>query len=810
MRLLFSILAILFGLQLVAQNTSATSQQYPARPSVPSAIIVKSDGTKYYRAYDDSLSCGMLQGRAIDPTAPTSGQSLAWNGSAWIPTTISGGGGGITSLNGLTPSSQTFVAGTSGTDFAIVSSGTAHNFNIPTASVSARGLLSSADYTSFTGKIGGSGTANQVAWFNGTGSITSNTGFRYDGSNVGIGIAPTSRLHVYQPTEVSTMFETNGQFAYAQFKGAGGTGLLFYDATSDAFCIDCGSSIGAGKKLHVHGGMTIGTALQGTTPPANSLLLQGNLGLGGITNPTSPLHVGASSNVAIFEGSVFADHVIFRNSAGSGIGLFFDESGGSAVDRRLWYNQGTFLLGGGGSGAASGKIAHLHGGVAIGTSNTAANIPDGLAVQGNVAVGATSVTSGVELDVTGDIRASSLLTGANRLVYANASGVLVASSTDPATLTNSFVQGGNSFGTAATLGTNDANALNIETNGTTRTNYTSGGSVLHTIPTNQTHTFNASTSTALSNTIIATQGPVNSTQSTIFLSGSDAAGAPQFAVAADNTSIQIGATANKPFHIITNGVYRGRTNADGRFIDGGSAASTPFANTMRTIYTPATSGYVALALAPYENGADQAQYITFNTPGGIERGRVHYNSDLIFEGSGNVYFKANGTTNSAYLQAGSHQFAANGAGYFRLPGLTADPVSPPVGSIWNRSDLGRLFLTDETSTTNTVMTLEKDIQGTAISVVATTHTTGGYDLYTTYNANSNSITATMGASMYDGRTYTIRANNNGTNSVTLNADTGNGIAFVLDGTSGTVTTYTMSTAEIIRATRYGNTIILDK
>jgi hypothetical protein len=78
---------------------------------------------------------------------------------------------GITNLNGSTNASQTFVVGTSGNDFNIASLAGVHTFNLPTASATVRGALSSADWTTFNSKsnhlvqtndvdLGSAGTVN--------------------------------------------------------------------------------------------------------------------------------------------------------------------------------------------------------------------------------------------------------------------------------------------------------------------------------------------------------------------------------------------------------------------------------------------------------------------------------------------------------------------------------------------------------------------------------------------------------------------------------------------------------------------------
>ena len=70
---------------------------------------------------------------------------------------IQGASGTISDLNGLISGTQTFATGTSGNDFNISSSGTIHTFNLPTASATNRGALSTTDWTTFNNKLNLSG-----------------------------------------------------------------------------------------------------------------------------------------------------------------------------------------------------------------------------------------------------------------------------------------------------------------------------------------------------------------------------------------------------------------------------------------------------------------------------------------------------------------------------------------------------------------------------------------------------------------------------------------------------------------------------
>lgn len=117
---------------------------------------------------------------------------------------------GISSINGLITPAQYLSTTTTGTDFTISSTSNTHSFNLPVASSTVTGKLSSTDWTTFNNKqnaltnpITGTGTANYLSKFT-TATSLANSLVYDNGTNIGIGTAtPGYKLDVNGTTRVS-------------------------------------------------------------------------------------------------------------------------------------------------------------------------------------------------------------------------------------------------------------------------------------------------------------------------------------------------------------------------------------------------------------------------------------------------------------------------------------------------------------------------------------------------------------------------------------------------------------------------------
>ena len=212
---------------------------------------------------------------------------------------------GLNALNGLTAQVQYFATGTSGTDFAISSATDTHTFNLPTASATNRGALSSADWSSFNSKqnaltnpITGTAAAGQVAYFTGATTQAGSNNLFWDNANkkLAIGVSPTTLWNQY-----SAVLQV-GQLWLLDYQTAATAEIVsnsYYDGTNNRALRTGGAGSITFQSTHI-GLLTAASvsagAIQTLTEKAR-LTNSGNLLIGSTTDSGEKLQVTGTAKI---------------------------------------------------------------------------------------------------------------------------------------------------------------------------------------------------------------------------------------------------------------------------------------------------------------------------------------------------------------------------------------------------------------------------------------------------------------------------------------------------------------------------------
>jgi hypothetical protein len=318
--------------------------------SIPNSALVNS-----------TISGVALGGSLFNLTAGTGvsfSTGTTYNGSAAITINATGTGGTVTSVAALT-------LGTTGTDLSsTVANGTTTpviTLNVPTASASNRGALSSTDWSTFNGKqaalvsgtniktvsgvsllgsgdvgtigvgYGGTGqtsfTAGRVLYGNGASAIASSANLFFDGANLGIGTSsPSQKLDIDNGSSavrirVASTGSVNSDIAFYNGLNSCGVGVngsgnpFFY--TGGAYAMQFSTNATQRMQIGASGGVSIGNT---TDPGATNLSVTGTGKFG------TTVGVGAATPSA------------------SGAGITFPATQSASTDANTLddYEEGTF------------------------------------------------------------------------------------------------------------------------------------------------------------------------------------------------------------------------------------------------------------------------------------------------------------------------------------------------------------------------------------------------------------------------------------------------------------------------------------
>ena len=176
-----------FYVELYKVNSGGTATLIASNSGSPELIAFGTNLTAYFSSIAVPTTTLALTDRlAIRYYVAHSGRTITMhtenNHLCQIITTFTTG---LTALNGLTAQVQNFATGTTGTDFNISSATATHTFNLPTASGTNRGALSSTDWTTFNNKENAITAGTTAQYFRGDKTFqTLNTSVVPEGTNL--------------------------------------------------------------------------------------------------------------------------------------------------------------------------------------------------------------------------------------------------------------------------------------------------------------------------------------------------------------------------------------------------------------------------------------------------------------------------------------------------------------------------------------------------------------------------------------------------------------------------------------------------
>ena len=255
---------------------------------------------------------------------------------------------GIAALNGLTAQVQYFQTGTSGTDFAISSATATHTFNLPVASASNTGKLSSTDWSTFNNKASTADLANYLLLAGGTltgalggtsalftGNLRTDTGL---GIKYGSFVSTSGYLNLFAAISGSTMTlnikdGTGGFESALQFNNTANRSYAFPNADGTVALLESTQTFTGTNTF------TQNLKLDGNGSNAGTLLLKSNsalptaIGYTGINSTSNQIYLTtfvSATKTAALDLSGLSDNIIrtftFPNATGT-LALTSDLSG---------------------------------------------------------------------------------------------------------------------------------------------------------------------------------------------------------------------------------------------------------------------------------------------------------------------------------------------------------------------------------------------------------------------------------------------------------------------------------------------------